>query len=48
MTDDSVIYNPEFQSFLLHHKESVKMHLPMQIGGFTDYMCSLEHYTLVS
>lgn len=28
--------------------DQVTMHVPMKIGGFTDFMCSLEHVQTVS
>lgn len=29
-------------------QSEAKMHVPMKIGGFTDFMCALEHVETVS
>ena len=39
----SPLYSPDEQERLLVPLGDVKMHLPMEIGAFTDFMCSLEH-----
>lgn len=42
---DSIIFKDEHVAYPL---SEVKMHLPMQIGDFTDFMCSLTHVNNVS
>lgn len=42
---NSIIFKDEHVAYPL---SEVKMHLPMQIGDFTDFMCSLTHVNNVS
>ena len=45
---ESVLYNKERQHMYLHPLSEVKIHMPMKVEGFSDFMCSLEHITNVS
>lgn len=44
----SPLYDREEQGHLLFPYEDVELHLPMKVGAFSDFMCSLEHVTNVS
>ncbi|KAI5457056.1 fumarylacetoacetate hydrolase [Mariannaea sp. PMI_226] len=41
----SPLYDPQEQDRLLLPSKHVELHLPMKVGAFTDFMCSLEHVT---
>ncbi|KAL3957183.1 hypothetical protein ACCO45_007761 [Purpureocillium lilacinum] len=41
----SPLYDREEQGHLLFPYEDVELHLPMKVGAFSDFMCSLEHVT---
>jgi fumarylacetoacetase len=45
---ESVLYNEERQHIYLHRLSEVRLHMPMKVEGFSDFMCSLEHVTNVS
>lgn len=47
-TRKSPIYDPNEQSWYLFPSSEVVSHLPMAIGGFTDFSCSLVHMSNVS
>lgn len=47
LDSQSIIYKHPGPEILVYRRSDIQMHLPFQIQGFTDSMCSLEHVTNV-
>ena len=45
---ESALYDREVQSGIVYLREKVTLHVPMRVGGFTDFMCLYEHVNVVS